>query len=34
VNAGAWEKLPQIYQHAFRSAAIEADADMMAKYIR
>ena len=32
VNAGAWDKLPQLYQHAFRSAASEANADMMAKY--
>ncbi len=32
VNAGMWEKLPRLYQHAFRSAAAEVNGDMMAKY--
>ena len=32
VNAGVWEKLPKLYQHVFRSACAEVNADMMAKY--
>lgn len=32
VNIQAWEKLPAVYQHAFRAAASEVDADMIAKY--
>jgi TRAP-type mannitol/chloroaromatic compound transport system substrate-binding protein len=32
VNAKEWEKLPQLYKHAFRSAASEVNVDMMAKY--
>jgi TRAP-type mannitol/chloroaromatic compound transport system substrate-binding protein len=32
VAAKEWEKLPDVYRHAFRAAASEVNLDLMAKY--